>query len=114
MSTDKLTSIFVEEQFPFFTRDDKNQVLVLVQKYYESQELANNYIEVVRNLLNYQDLDNTYEKYFDFIVREILPNIPERVIVNRTLLAKHVKICILLAVVNKHIEFFLECCSMKK
>ena len=54
----------------------------------ESQEQANNYVEAIHNLLNYQDIDTAPEEYFDYIAREIIPSIPERLLANRELLAK--------------------------
>ena len=91
MTTDNRTSVFIEEQFPLFARGSGQQLVAFIKKYYESQEQANNYVETIHNLLNYQDIDTAPEKYFDYIAREIIPSIPERLLANRELLAKHIK-----------------------
>tara|TARA_R110002126_G_scaffold3338_8_gene19131 strand:+ start:1473 stop:4463 length:2991 start_codon:yes stop_codon:yes gene_type:complete len=91
MTTDNRTSVFVEEQFPLFARSSGQQLVTFIKKYYESQEQANNYVEAIHNLLNYQDIDTAPEEYFDYIAREIIPSIPERLLANRELLAKHIK-----------------------
>ena len=91
MTTDNRTSVFIEEQFPLFARSSGQKLINFIKKYYESQEQANNYIEAVKNLLSYQDIDTAPEDYFEYIAREIIPSIPERLIANRDLLAKHIK-----------------------
>ena len=91
MTTDNRTSVFIEEQFPLFARSSGQKLINFIKKYYESQEQANNYIEAVYSLLDYQDIDTAPEDYFEYIAREIIPSIPERLIANRDLLAKHIK-----------------------
>jgi hypothetical protein len=91
MTTDNRTSVFIEDQFPLFARLSGQKLIQFIKRYYESQEQANNYIEVVHSLLDYQDIDTSPEDYFDYIAREIIPSIPERLIANRDLLAKHIK-----------------------
>lgn len=91
MTTDKKTSVFVEEQFPLFARLSGQKIISFIKHYYESQEQANNYIEAVYSLLDYQDIDESPEDYFEYIAREIIPSIPERLISDRDLLAKHIK-----------------------
>ena len=91
MTTDNRTSVFIEEQFPLFTRSSGQKLINFIKKYYESQEQANNYVEAVHSLLDYQDIDTSPEDYFEYIAREIIPSIPERLIANRDLLAKHIK-----------------------
>ena len=91
MTTDNRTSVFIEDQFPLFARLSGQKLIQFIKRYYESQEQANNYIEAVHSLLDYQDIDTAPEDYFDYIAREIIPSIPERLIVNRDLLAKHIK-----------------------
>ena len=91
MTTDNRTSVFIEEQFPLLARLSGQKLVEFIKKYYESQEQANNYIEAVKSLLSYQDIDTAPEDYFEYIAREIIPSIPERLIANRDLLAKHIK-----------------------
>lgn len=91
MTTDNRTSVFIEEQFPLFARSPGQKLIQFIKTYYESQEQANNYIEAVHSLLDYQDIDSSPEEYFEYIAKEIIPSIPERLIANRDLLAKHIK-----------------------
>jgi plastocyanin len=91
MSTDKKISTLVEQQFPQFARDDGPNLVAFVKAYYEWTEQANNAIEVSKNLINYQDIDNTYDKYLEYFHREIIDNIPRSTLADRKKLAKHAK-----------------------
>ncbi len=85
------TSSVVEQQFPQHIREDGPNLTAFVKGYYEYLEQSNNALETSKNLLNYQDVDNTYDKYLEFIQREIMPNIPRDVLVDKKHLAKHIK-----------------------
>ncbi len=91
MSTNKKISTLVEQQFPQFARDDGPNLVAFVKAYYEWTEQANNAIEVSKNLINYQDIDNTYDKYLEYFHREIMDNIPRSILADRKKLAKHAK-----------------------
>ena len=91
MATDQKISTIVDQQFPFFVRDDGPNLVAFLKAYYEWTEQANNAIEVSKNLINYQDIDKTYEKYLEFFHREIMDDIPRDVLANRNKLAKHIK-----------------------
>ena len=91
MSTPFKTSNIIEQQFPDFVRDDGPNLVAFLKAYYEWTEQANNNIEVSKNLLNYQDIDNTYDKYLEYFHREIMGSIPRSTLVDRKLLAKHIK-----------------------
>jgi hypothetical protein len=91
MSTDKKISTLVEQQFPQFARDDGPNLVAFVKAYYQWMEQANNAIEVSKNLTNYQDIDNTHDKYLEYFHREVMGSVPRATLANRKLLAKHIK-----------------------
>jgi hypothetical protein len=91
MSTDKKISNLIEQQFPFFVRDEGPNLVAFLKAYYEWTEQANNAIEVSKNLLNYQDIDATYNKYLNYFDKEILQSIPKSILADRKKLAKHIK-----------------------
>lgn len=91
MPTDKKISNLIENQLPFHVRDDGPVFAAFLKSYYEWMEQANNAIEVSKNLLNYQDIDNTYDKYLEYFHREILDSIPRATLTDRKKLAKHIK-----------------------
>ena len=91
MATSKKTSNVVEQQFPDFVRDEGPNLVAFVKAYYQWLEQSNNAIEVSKNLLNYQDLDNTYDKYFEYFHREIMSSLPRSVLTDKTKLSKQIK-----------------------
>lgn len=91
MSTNQKISNLVEQQFPDFVRDEGPNLVLFLRSYYEWMEQSNNAIEVSKNLLNYQDIDNTYDKYLEYFHREIINTIPRDTLFNKKLLAKHIK-----------------------
>jgi len=84
-------STLVEQQFPQHLREDSPNLTAFLKGYYEFLEQSNNALETSRNLLNYQDVDNTYDKYLEFIQREIMPSIPRDTLADKKHLAKHIK-----------------------
>ena len=84
-------SNLVEQQFPQHFREDGPNLVAFIKGYYEYLEQANNSLEVSKNLLTYQDVDTTYEKYLEFIQREIMPNIPRDILADKKHLAKHIR-----------------------
>ena len=91
MATNRKISSIVENQFPSFARDEGPKFVAFIKAYYEWLEQANNTVEVLDNLQTYQDIDTTYGEYLEFFHREILPSIPRNTLVDRKLLAKHIK-----------------------
>jgi len=91
MSTDQKVSSLVEAQFPDFARDDGPKLVAFVKAYYEWMEQANNALEVSKNLLVYQDIDTTYDKYLEYFHREIMESIPRDILADKPLLLKHIK-----------------------
>ena len=88
--TSKISNL-VEQQFPQHFREDGPNLVAFLKGYYEYLEQSNNALETSKNLLNYQDVDNTYDKYLEFIQREIMPSIPRDTLADKKHLAKHIK-----------------------
>lgn len=91
MSTDKKTSALVEQQFPQYIREEGPNFVAFIKAYYEWMEQANNALETSKNLPTYQDIDTTYDKYFEYFHREIMQTIPRTTLADKTLLAKHIR-----------------------
>jgi hypothetical protein len=91
MAINEKISLLIDEQVPSFIHEDGPNFIAFVEAYYEWLEQSNNVIEVSKNLLNYQDIDLTYDKYFEYFKREIIPALPEEILADKVLMAKHVK-----------------------
>ena len=90
MSEKKISNI-IEDQLPFFVRGDHPNFTAFIKAYYEWMDQANNAIEVSKSLLDYQDVDKTYDKYFEYFHREIMPTIPRTILADKKKLAKNIK-----------------------
>ena len=90
MAENKISNI-IEDQLPFFVRGDHPNFAAFIKAYYEWMDQANNAIEVSKSLLDYQDIDKTYDKYFEYFHREIMPSIPRTILADKKKLAKSIK-----------------------
>lgn len=83
-------SDFLENRVPDFVNEEGPNFVAFLKSYYEWLEQANNAIEVSKNLLNYQDIDTTNEKYLEFIRREVIPSFPREMAANTAIVAKNI------------------------
>ena len=90
MAEKKISNI-IEDQLPFFVRGDHPNFTAFIKAYYEWMDQANNAIEVSKSLLDYQDIDKTYDKYFEYFHREIMPTVPRSILADKKKLAKNIK-----------------------
>ena len=56
-------SLFVKDQFPAFYAEDGNMFRLFVQAYYEFLEQSGQSLDYSRNLIEYQDIDNTTAEF---------------------------------------------------
>lgn len=91
MSIDEKTSLLIEQQFPDFVYEDGENLIQFVKAYYEWMEQTGNALDASKNLLNYQDLDNTLEQFIDYFYREVFSSVPNSLMVDDKLFLKHVK-----------------------
>ena len=91
MAIDNKTSILIEQQFPDFVYDEGQNLIQFVKAYYEYMEQTGNALDANKNLLNYQDLDNTLDKFIDYFYREVFTSVPKTLMVNDKLFLKHVR-----------------------
>ena len=76
MAVSKKISTQIDKQLPDFIRRDAPLFQSFMEGYYEFLEQANNALDASRNLLNYQDIDTSIDKYAEYLRREIIPDIP--------------------------------------
>jgi hypothetical protein len=65
-------SIFVENQFPQFVREEAPLLIEFAKEYYKWAEQSNNYIYHSRNLLNYKDIDKTVDEFLLYFKEKYL------------------------------------------
>lgn len=88
--SNSLISTRVEQQLPDFIRGDNPKFVFFLEKYYEWLEQSNNAIGQTQDLYNAKDLDEVNNFYFDQIVKEILPNFPKDILLDKSKFVKHV------------------------
>ena len=91
MAITKKISTTINHQVPDFVRADAPLFKSFVEGYYEFLEQANNALDASRNLLNYQDIDTSIDKYAEYLRREIIPDFPRNTLANTHFLLKNAK-----------------------
>ena len=72
MATDNKTSVLVESLLPDFLQDEGPKFQAFVKAYYEWMETTGQMTDRSKNLLNYQDIDETASEFLDYFRREII------------------------------------------
>ena len=91
MAITKKVSTTINSQLPGFIRQDAPLFKAFVEGYYEFLEQANNALDASRNLLNYQDIDTSIDKYTEYLKREVIPDFPKNTQANTHFLLKRAK-----------------------
>ena len=91
MTTSKKTSVLVNEQLPDFVRDEGPRLQRFIEAYYEFMEQNGGRIDGAKNILAYQDIDTTTNAFLQYFREEIYKNIPDDALVDKKLLAKHIR-----------------------
>lgn len=86
---EKLSPLIIS-QLPDFVHEEGPLFEAFIKAYYEWMEQSGKTMDASRNLLSYQDIDTTLDSYFQFFRDEILKSIPDDIIVDKRLLAKHI------------------------
>ena len=89
MADVQYTSI-VENQVPSFVRDDHPNFVLFVKKYYEWMERSNNIVGLTQTLNNAKDVDLLDDTYMDKALAELLPSLPQEILLDKTKFIKHV------------------------
>ena len=91
MATDKKTSILVSEQLPDFVLEEGPKLQRFIEAYYEFLEQNGGAIDGIKNLLSYQDIDTTTDSFLQYFREEIYKNVPDSALIDKRLLAKHIR-----------------------
>ena len=91
MAITKKVSTQISQQVPDFIRSDAPLFRAFMEGYYEFLEQANNALDASRNLLNYQDIDTSIDKYVEYLRREIIPDFPRSTLANTHFILKRAK-----------------------
>lgn len=81
----------VSKQMPEFVKDEYPAIVKFLESYYEWMELEGNPGFVLRNIEDLTDIDNTVDDYIEYFKKEVMQDIPEVILANKRLLAKHIR-----------------------
>ena len=86
-------SDLIKSQLPAFIRenDDYETFVAFLQAYYQWMEQENNVINCSQNLLSYNDVDETVDKFIQYYTKEFLPYFPQETLVDKNKLIKYAK-----------------------
>src|SRR6056300_309377 len=98
IANNKISTI-VNQQVPFFIREDHPQLVIFLKKYYEYLEThEHNFakgrpLERLLHHLHNIDIDNTdHSEAADYLFKKFIQDIPvEKVLVDQGILLKHIK-----------------------
>ncbi|NBR24983.1 MAG: hypothetical protein EBU08_14660, partial [Micrococcales bacterium] len=81
----------ISSQFPEFIREEGPNFVAFLKAYFEYMEQTGNAIDATRGLPDMMDIDRTLDSFIDYFQREFLHNIPKSALVDKRLVAKHIK-----------------------
>ena len=91
MATDKKTSVLIKQQLPDFVLEEGPKLQRFIEAYYEFLEQNGGATDGIKNLLSYQDIDTTTDSFLQYFREEIYKNVPDSALIDKRLLAKHIR-----------------------
>ena len=116
MSTNNKISNLISSQVPFFVRNDHQQFITFIEKYYEFLEQTDGVLDVKNNIRSFNDIDyltrnttptNLEIEFQEKLYASFMKLIPSGVKVDKALLLKHIKDFYLSRGSEKSIRFLL-------
>jgi len=86
-----ISNIILDRSLPQFIERDYPIFQDFVKAYYDWMELHRQPNEVIQHLQDYRDIDTTIDEFVEYFRREYLIDIPQNIITDKRLLAKHIK-----------------------
>jgi len=87
----KKISSQIDSQFPGFIREEGPQFVAFMKAYFEYMEKEGNPVNSIRALKDNLDIDRTIESFVEYFRKEFMIDIPKDVMVDKRLLAKHIR-----------------------
>jgi len=88
---DRFLSALIQQQIPEVLATENPTFVAFLKAYYEFLEQSGQATNASRNLLNFNDLDNTTQDILKYIESEIAEGIPEQTEANQRLLLKNLR-----------------------
>ena len=90
ISNNKISNL-INSQVPFFVRNDHQNFVTFLEKYYEYLEQDDKVVNRIKNVQTYQNVDLTESQYSELLYNTFLKYIPKNILADKTLILKHIK-----------------------
>jgi hypothetical protein len=92
MATNKKLSALISSQLPQYLADEGPNLIAFMKAYYEWMETTGQVADASKNLLAYQDIDDTdLDQFYEYFRREVLCQFPKDFEADKRLVAKRIK-----------------------
>lgn len=93
MITNNLTSLLIPSQLPEHIRDDPSYetFVSFIQAYYQWMEQQGNITETSKNLLKYDDIDQSSHEFLQYFYKDFLSNFPTEILADKNQVVKLAK-----------------------
>lgn len=87
----KISEIIQDRSLPKYIKSEYPAFVSFLKAYYEYLEQSKNTHDVAIHLRDYRGIDTTIDDFIEYFRKEFMVNIPEEIIADKRLLAKHIK-----------------------
>lgn len=101
------TSYLVNSQVPFFVRNDHPNFIRFLEAYYEFLEQQGAQLDILRNMKNYYDVDESIDTFLEKFYSSLLKFIPKETKADKVLLLKNIKQFYLSKGTEKSVRFLM-------
>jgi hypothetical protein len=91
MSTNNKISNIVSSQVPFFVRNDHENFVRFIEAYYEFLEQDGETLDVLKNIRNYVDIDQSVDIFTQKMYDTFMKVMPEDIKADKKMVLKHIK-----------------------
>ncbi len=91
MSLEKRISYYNNNQFPAFMQEEGANMITFIKRYYEWLETVDEVNYSKRSFTDYQDVDKSPAKFFDFLRNEFMVSLPKKLRTDERTLLKNIQ-----------------------
>lgn len=90
ISNNKISNL-INSQVPFFVRNDHQNFVIFLEKYYEYLEQNDKVVNKIKNSQTFRDVDLTETQFAEKLYDTFMKYIPKTITADKNLLIKHIK-----------------------
>ena len=90
ISNNKISNL-INSQVPFFVRNDHQNFVTFLEKYYEYLEQNDKVVNRIKKSQTYRDIDLTETEFAEKLYDTFMKYVPKNILADKTLIIKHIK-----------------------